>query len=669
MRRYATINLVLLVTAILLANMVSSGSYFRIDLTANRAYSLSAVSREVVARAEDPIHVKVFYSDQVPPPYNGVRRYLLDLLREYETLDRGRLTFEIIDTSAQDGRDSADEYGLQQVEIQEVRSDEFQSRAVFLGAAILYGSAVETVDRITAAEGLEYRLTTAIDRAISRVDALAGSPEPVVMQAMVTPGLQGLGIDGLADLPDQLRAIHERINRDNYDRIRFELQEPAGQDVETVATRYGLRPLLWRDGSGRDQQGLLAIVLSRGERHQIVPLEVHSGFFGGYAVDEPQVIEDAVRRGLRTLVAANPRVGYVTGAGERSLEDYQSGSGPFRDLLRERYELVPVAAGDAPIPPDLDTLIVNGPRDAYSDAALYRMDQFVMEGGSLLVFLDAFHEQFPSQQEMMMGVEPQWHRVSSRLDDVLAHYGFAVTDRTVLDEESFVTTSGGRRMRIYQAPVLRGPSLNRENVITRAMEDLIVLNATEIILAGPVEPLLETSPRSWTVEHPADAGPWLDGVPPGETADRRVVAALREGEFESFFAVPPEMPREDQAGPVVYGDRHHSSSVRPGRVLVMSTSEVTTAQLVDPRQQTPNNTFLMNAVDYLKGAPAYAELRSKGPGVSRLEISHPALPGIIRWTSTIVVPLLVAGVGLLVWFRRRAHCRRVRDYFLDGGES
>lgn len=679
MRRFATINLFLLVTIIVLANLVSGNAFFRVDLTAAGAYRLSPVTRETLARAEDPLRVRVFYSDQVPPPYNGVRRFLLDLLRELEAVGGERVSYEVVDTSTPEGRTAAQEYGLQQVEIQEVRSDEFQSRAVYLGAVVLYGSAVEVVDRITSTQGLEYVLTTAMRRAITQVDALAGTVEPVVMRALVSPGLRELEIEGLGDLPEDLREIFDRMNRDHYDRLRFELLEPDPEEVSALTGQYGVEPLRWRGTDGAEQQGVLEVVLTYGDRIQRVPLEIFSGLFGGYSLDDPEAIEDSLRRGLRSLVAANSRVGYATGAGERAISDYPRGAGPLADLLSERYEVVPIDPGAETIPPDIEVLVLNGPREEYSETALYRIDQFLMNGGSLLVFLDRYVEQIPTQQEMMAGAQPEWVARATGLEELLAYHGLEVSERFVLDEEGFVATMQGRRRTIYQAPVLRGASLNRESVITRSLEDVIVLNATEIERPSAQDeksesssvfiPLLETSPRSWTLDHPGDAGPWIEGAPPGVTTDRRVVAAMLEGTFESYFRGPVEtVPGQADADETVDMQRFRNRSIRESRIVVVSTSEVTTAQLLDSRNRTPNGTFVMNTVDYLMGAPGFAVLRSKGLGVPRLEITSPAVPGVIRWTNVIGVPLVVVIVGLLVRTRRRARRRRIQMLFQDGSE-
>ncbi|POR02010.1 hypothetical protein AU468_07080 [Alkalispirochaeta sphaeroplastigenens] len=650
-KRTTTINLVLIVAILVALNLVSSRAFLRIDLTSDGAYSLSALSRETLARAEDPLRVRVFYTDGVPPPYSGVRQYLLDLLREYQTLGGRAFSYDVVDLSSSEGRAAAREYGLEQVEIQEVRSDEFQSRAVFLGAVVLYGSSVETVDGITGTDGLEYRLTSAMERAISRVDALAGMTEPVEMRVVLSADLERYRIQGFEELPDLLEEIFHRMNDDSYGRLTYELSRP------------------------RHDEGRLEVQFVQGDRLQTVPLHVYSGLFGGYALDDPGDIEESLRWGLRSFVAANPRVGYSRGSGERDLQDYRQGAGALALLLEDRYELVPLDLSEEEIPPDLDTLIVNGPRREYSRQALYRLDQFVMRGGRLLVFLDRYHQEMPSQQEMLLGAEPRWEQIETGLEEVLAHYGLDLTPGFVLDEESFVSSARGGRQKIYQAPVLRGGSLNRDSVITRALEDLIVLNAQEIgvpraedALPGRrVTRLLQSSPRSWTVDDPSLVGSWLQGVPPGETSDRRVLAALLEGEIPSFFSAPPDPPAPLEEGTLAGADsfpeRFRSESLPEAAVLLVGSSELASAQLLDPRNRTPNGTFLLNALDYLKDQPGRAELRSKGLTVPRLQVVSPLLPGMIRWFNVLVVPALVVVLGLVVRGRRRARSRAVQALF------
>jgi ABC-2 type transport system permease protein len=667
---FNTINLLLVLTALILLNLVGTGAYRRFDLTGNDAYSLSRVSRETLARVEDPLRIKVYYSPEVPAPYNGVRQYLLDMLREFETAGPDLFSYEIIDPTSEEGRREAQSLGLQQVEIQEVRSDEFASRAVFMGAVVQYGNVVERIDGITTTAGLEYRLTTAMRSAITQVDALAGTTGTVTMQVFASPGLAELGIEGFRELETQMVAIHERVNADNYGRLSFEFVQPGTEDaVSRIVEEFGVEPLQWDDGSGIRRRGLLEIVLRHEEAVQRIPLEIYTGLFGGYSLADPAEIEESVRQGLRSLVAANPRVAYSVTAGEKLPGDFQQGAGPFAEILGESYEVVNVDLSEEGVPAGVETLILNGPTEAYSEDALYRIDQFVMDGGSLLVFLDRHLQIIPTQQEMMAGAQPTWEFNPTNLTELLEHYGLEVTDQIVLDEESFIARQRSGTQQLFQAPVIGGTGLNRDNPVTAGLEDVIVLNATEVLPTrgsgsddgapradgdAAYIPLLQTSRRSWLVENPSEVGPWITGAPvSGDTAPRDV-AVLLQGRLESYFPAPVALDGVE---------RFRRAGIEPADILVVSASALTTGQMIDPSARTPNGTFLLNAVDYLNGAPGMAELRSKGLGVARLGEVSPTLRRVTRWSNTILVPVLVLAVGAVVWMRRRRRSRRIHAIF------
>lgn len=683
---FSAINLVLVLAILLLINLISLRGFTKWDLTRANAYSLSEISRETLARAEDPLRVKVYYSSQVPSPYNGVRQYLLDLLREYDGAGGRSFSYEIVDVTAPEGRLEAQDYGLQEVEIQEIRSDEFQARSVLMGAVVLYGNVVERVDRITSTSGLEYRLTLAMRSAISQVDALAGTTEPVTLMTFVSPALRELGIQGIDEFSERMEAIYERVNRDNYQRIAYEAYEPTSpEEVQRYIDEYDLQGLRWESRPGVQEQGLLEVVVTYGDRIEQVPVPIYSGLFGGYSLPDEEALEESVRASLRSLVNASPSVGYLTGGGTRSITDYQRGSGPFGDLLSERVEVVEIDPDAESIPAGINTLILNGPTENLSEAALYRIDQFLMGGGSLLVLIDRHIQELPTQQQMMMGQQPTWRINESNVIDLLARYGFTIGNDIVLDEESFISQQGGRRQQLFQAPVLGGDSINRDSVITAGLEDLIVLNAVEVSLdadseAGTGTALLTSSPRSWTVSSPQDIGPWTEGLPNEDAAARYDLASMYEGDLESYFDGPVELPLEsldesaqDGSAPAeatpgaaaIGRGTFYASSTKPAKILVFGSAALTTTQMLDAQSRTPNGTLLLNAVDYLNGAPGFAELRSKGLGVPRLNPISGALSTTLRWGNTILAPVLTLLAGLVVLLRRRARSRRIRAVFAE----
>ena len=77
---------VLLFIILFLLNGISNNKFFRWDLTDNDMYSLSISSESVVKQVDDLLIMKVYFSDDLPGEYANNRRYLQDILEEYEAL-------------------------------------------------------------------------------------------------------------------------------------------------------------------------------------------------------------------------------------------------------------------------------------------------------------------------------------------------------------------------------------------------------------------------------------------------------------------------------------------------------------------------------------------------------------------------------------------------------
>jgi len=73
----------LYLVVVVLVNIAGITLFFRIDLTANKLYSLAAASKKVAADLSEPLTIKIFFTRDLPPPHNNTERYLHDLLEEY----------------------------------------------------------------------------------------------------------------------------------------------------------------------------------------------------------------------------------------------------------------------------------------------------------------------------------------------------------------------------------------------------------------------------------------------------------------------------------------------------------------------------------------------------------------------------------------------------------
>lgn len=185
-RRSFTIYLLLAVVIVAALNFVSRDLFFRLDLTANGIYSLSDSSKRVVAQVEDLLTMKVYFTDNLPAQYGNNRRYLQDILEEYEAFGGGRVRFEFF--RPEDDQALADEarkYGIQPVPLQVIESDKMEVKRVYMGMVFIYGDGREVIPVIETTTGLEYEITTQIKKLIDTEKqtlafAIIGSEPPRV---------------------------------------------------------------------------------------------------------------------------------------------------------------------------------------------------------------------------------------------------------------------------------------------------------------------------------------------------------------------------------------------------------------------------------------------------------------------------------------------------------
>jgi len=169
MQKYYKFLLYLVV--VVLINLVGISLFFRVDLTSNNLYSLSDASKEVASTLKEPLTINVFFSKNLPPPYNTIEQYLHDLLAEYEIYSSDLLSYRFYDVTAQEGdlseqaegnRKIAQSYGIQPVNVQNVEQDQVKVQRAYMGMALIHGDVVEKIPAITTTEGLEYKITNAI---------------------------------------------------------------------------------------------------------------------------------------------------------------------------------------------------------------------------------------------------------------------------------------------------------------------------------------------------------------------------------------------------------------------------------------------------------------------------------------------------------------------------
>jgi ABC-type uncharacterized transport system involved in gliding motility auxiliary subunit len=167
--RNAYIKFLLYGILVVLINLAGLNLFLRADLTRNGLYSLSEASRRVVSTLSEPLTVKVFFTRNLPAPYNNTERYLQDLLEEYGIYGNRYFNYQFYDINpdgasgkAKENEETAQNYGIHPVQIQHIEQDEVKFRKAYMGLVLIHGDLIENIPTISGTEGLEYRITPAI---------------------------------------------------------------------------------------------------------------------------------------------------------------------------------------------------------------------------------------------------------------------------------------------------------------------------------------------------------------------------------------------------------------------------------------------------------------------------------------------------------------------------
>jgi len=163
-KKQFTIYIVLIAAIAIILNIALRSLFFRVDLTKNNIYSLSQSSKNILNKLDDRMVAKVFFSENLPGQYGNTKRYLQDLLEEYQAYSQGKFQFEFINPSDEETKSQARSYRIGPVQMQVVENDEMQVKNVYMGMALLYNDRNETLPVIKSTKGLEYDITTAIKK-------------------------------------------------------------------------------------------------------------------------------------------------------------------------------------------------------------------------------------------------------------------------------------------------------------------------------------------------------------------------------------------------------------------------------------------------------------------------------------------------------------------------
>ncbi|MDR2246951.1 MAG: GldG family protein [Treponema sp.] len=160
-KRQARVLTILSLAALVLALLNSQRLWLRLDLTKNKAYTISPVSRSLYNEIPDQVRITYYVSDRLASvvPIPGE---ITDLLREYAAYSRGRIRLSVKDPVKANLVEEVERLGIQGQQIDIVERDEASFATVYTGILIEYLDRTEVLPVVFSLETLEYDLTSRI---------------------------------------------------------------------------------------------------------------------------------------------------------------------------------------------------------------------------------------------------------------------------------------------------------------------------------------------------------------------------------------------------------------------------------------------------------------------------------------------------------------------------
>jgi len=721
------IKLSIYLVIIVLINVAGMTLFFRIDLTENNIYSISEASKKVVSTLSEPLTINVFFTKNLPAPHNNTERYLHDLLEEYAIHANRHFNYKFYDVSPEaegtnpltrENQNLANNYGIHPVQIQAYEEDEVKFKKAYMGLVLIHGDMVERIPTITSINGLEYKLTTAIQKLNNKISALLNLTDKIKVKLFLSSSLKSvaplLGLNQIPEYPVKLKESIERLNTKNFGKLEYTYIDPSKEpSKEPLWKPYNLMQLQWPDlseGNIPAGKGMIGLVMEYGEKVRKIPLlkVLRLPIIGTqYDLGDIDKLEDIVNDNLETLVDINQDLGYLAGHGTLSISSFSpmgrqnpEAISTFSSLISKTYSLKPINLKDQSISDSLNCLVIARPTEKFSDYELYQIDQALMKGTNLALFIDAFKEINPNnQQRLGLNRGPNYVPLDTGLEKLLSHYGIHIKKSYVLDKNShkqrLPRNMGGGERPIYFAPIIKNKNINHDLKFTRVIKGLVVVKISPLELDEALISknnlkavrLFASSQKSWEIRKNISLNPMFLSPPPSDDEKQSFpLAYIVEGEFPSYFNGKPIPEKKSQDENADTKDKKETTSEpkkkktnvdmskiksqgetiskgKPAKIFLMASAEMLKNNVLNSEGNSPNDMFILNTIDALNHRENIAAMRSKVLSFNPLNDTGSLTKTFVKSFNIAGLPVLLVFLGLIVWLRRHSRKKQIQMMF------
>ncbi len=218
-KRAYYISVALFIGILLLVNFISKDFFIRFDLTENQQFTLSEATKNILKDLHEPVTVKAYFSEDLPPNVAKTRQDFKDMLVEYSNRSDGNLVYEFVNPNeSPQVEQEATQSGISPVMINVREKDQVKQQKAFMGAIIQMGADEDVIPFMQPGEAMEYALTTSIkkltvtDKPI--VGLLQGHGEPsvydmqqVAQSLSILYNFKGITISDSISIPAEVKTL------------------------------------------------------------------------------------------------------------------------------------------------------------------------------------------------------------------------------------------------------------------------------------------------------------------------------------------------------------------------------------------------------------------------------------------------------------------------------
>ena len=434
--------------------------------------------------------------------------------------------------------------------------------------------------------------------------------------------------------------------------------------------------------AGEQQQLLYPVALVR-YKEKVMPVELYSGSSKAITYSEINSAEammefkfaDAINKLVQT---EKPMVAYSAGNGEPG--DVRSYDLANSVLLKD-YNLKTLNLNTQPAIPDtFKLLIIVKPTQKFTDEEKLKIDQYVMGGGKLLLFIDKLDAEMDS---LRIKNEVVAYDRGLGLDDLLFKYGARINSDLLMDLQCdfypFVTNGSGQLeyLRWNYFPLFETKSNHTINKSLGLVSGQFV-NSIDTIEADGIKKtiLLSSSPNSRTIATPAVIS-GRENVNAAEDAKFKKanipVAVLLEGKFQSLYNNRLSQAMNDSLQQ--YGLTFKPQAFADGKIIIVADGDIVlnAADKDGPlpmginrytagtqyEYQFANKAFLQNCLDYLINPSGLSEAKAKDYTLRLLDTKKIEAEKTTWQLINIAVPVVLVFLFAIIyqWWRKRKYTK------------